>query len=136
MEDAKKVKTEVKRNRILDILSKEYKYENIVLMFLAIFAIVFGALIINGTVPIDRVFLIGSYPKVFAWILVALGSVSLLLVVWPFYKPSLLEFKRISFLKKKEFFVHILEVFIFVLIISVVFLLYDAGIKALIDLLV
>lgn len=136
MEDTKKVKTGEKRSRIIEILSKEYKYENIVLMFLAIFAIVLGVLIIDGTLPIEKVFLIGSYPKVFAWILVALGTISLILVVWPFYKPSILEFKRISFLKKREFFGNVLQVFVFVIILSLVFLLYDAGIKALIDLLV
>jgi uncharacterized membrane protein len=41
--------TKEKRNRVLEILSKEYKYENIILMFLAVFAIVLGVLIINKT---------------------------------------------------------------------------------------
>jgi preprotein translocase SecE subunit len=91
---------------------------------------------LTGNTHIGKVFLIGSYPKVFAWLLVALGTISLLLVVWPFYKPSLLEFKRISFLKKKEFFQNVLQVFIFVVILSAVFLLYDLVIKALIDLMV
>lgn len=136
MVDTKKAVKPEKKSRVLEILSKEYKYENIVLMFLAVFAIVLGALILNGTLTIGKVFLIGSYPKVFAWLLVALGTISLLLVVWPFYKPSLLEFKRISFLKKKEFFQNVLQVFIFVVILSAVFLLYDLVIKALIDLMV
>lgn len=127
--------TKEKRNRILDILSKEYKYENIILMFLAVFAIVLGVLIINKTLTIGRVFLIGSYPMVFAWLLVALGAISLVLVVWPFYKPSISEMKRVSVLKKKEFFENIVQVFAFTVLLSLLFLLFDYGIKALLNIL-
>ena len=66
----------------MSVLSKEYKYENLILAFLAVFAIVLGALIVNGTLVIGKdYFLIGSYPKVFAWVLVGLGVISLLLII-------------------------------------------------------
>ena len=117
------------------VLSKEYKYENLILAFLAVFAIVLGALIVNGTLVIGKdYFLIGSYPKVFAWVLVGLGAISLLLVVLPFYKPSFDEAKHIKGLKKSEFLVNIARVLIFIFILAGFFFLCDLALDPLMDL--
>ena len=119
----------------LSILSKEYKYENLILAFLAVFAIVLGALIISGALVIGKdYFLIGSYPKVFAWILVGLGVISLLLVALPFYKPSFDEAKHITGLKKSEFLVNIARVLIFIFILAGFFFLCDLALDPLMDL--
>ena len=119
----------------LSILSKEYKYENLILAFLAVFAIVLGALIISGALVIgEDYFLIGSYPKVFAWILVGLGVISLLLVALPFYKPSFDEAKHIKGLKKSEFLVNIARVLIFIFILAGFFFLCDLALDPLMDL--
>ena len=119
----------------MSVLSKEYKYENLILAFLAVFAIVLGALIVNGTLVIGKdYFLIGSYPKVFAWVLVGLGVISLLLVALPFYKPSFDEAKHIKGLKKSEFLVNIARVLIFIFILAGFFFLCDLALDPLIDL--
>lgn len=119
----------------MSVLSKEYKYENLILAFLAIFAIVLGALIVNGTLVIgENYFLIGSYPKVFAWVLIGLGAISLLLVALPFYKPSFDEAKHIKGLKKSEFLVNIARVLIFILILAAFFFLCDLALDPLMDL--
>lgn len=119
----------------MSVLSKEYKYENLILAFLAIFAIVLGALIVNGTLVIgENYFLIGSYPKVFAWVLIGLGIISLLLVALPFYKPSFDEAKHIKGLKKSEFLVNIARVLIFILILAAFFFLCDLALDPLMDL--
>ena len=119
----------------MSVLSKEYKYENLILAFLAVFAIVLGALIVNGTLVIGKdYFLIGSYPKVFAWVLIGLGVISLLLVALPFYKPSFDEAKHIKGLKKSEFLVNIARVLIFIFILAGFFFLCDLALDPLMDL--
>ncbi|NLZ85387.1 MAG: preprotein translocase subunit SecE, partial [Acholeplasmataceae bacterium] len=112
-------------------LSKEYKYENLILAILAIFAIVLGALIVAEILQVSPdFFLIGGFPKVFAWILISLGVVSLLLVLWPFYRPSLVELRHVTGSKRSEFISNVVVVLIFVLFLVGVFILYDLGIGA------
>ncbi|MGI6710684.1 MAG: preprotein translocase subunit SecE [Bacilli bacterium] len=137
----KKEKKENKENKILTILTKEYKYEGLILLLLSLIAIVLGILIIvgentgtSGLVIKDDVFLIGDYPKVFAWILIILGAVSLLLAVWPFYKPSISEIKRISWPSKGVLLKNSVTVFVFSLIMSLFFLVVDLGLTQLVAL--
>ena len=76
---AKRAEEGEKPHRILDFLSKEYKGENIVMLILALFAIVLGVLIVNGTLAIneEKYFLIGyAQGKLFAWILIGLAVIS------------------------------------------------------------
>ena len=117
----------VKNNKgVMSFLSKEYKYENLIVVIFALAAIVLGALIITGALVIDKnFFLFGSYPMVIAWILVGLGVVSLLFVLYPFYKPSLDETKHIKGLKRSEFLLNIVRVLTFIIILALVFFLYD-----------
>lgn len=117
----------VKNNKgVMSFLSKEYKYENLIMVFFALFAIVMGALILTGALVIDKnFFLIGSYPKVAAWILVGLGVVTLLLVLYPFYKPSFDEAKHIKGLKRSDFLINIVRVLVFIIVLALVFFLYD-----------
>lgn len=125
MSEQKKVKTS---KGTMSFLSKEYKYENLIIAFFALIAIVLGALIISGALVVDKnFFLIGSYPLVAAWVLVGLGVISLLLVLWPFYKPSFDETKHIKGLKKGEFFINIVRVLLFIIILAVFFFLCDLG---------
>ena len=128
-------KPEKKQNRVIQFLSKEYKYENLILAILAIFAIVLGALIVADTLKVDEeFFLIGGFPKVFAWILVSLGAVSLLLVLSPFYRPSIAELRHVTGLKRSEFISNVIVVLLFVFFLVRVFILYDLGIGALLKL--
>ena len=47
----------VKNNKgVMSFLSKEYKYENLIMVFFALFAIVMGALILTGALVIDKNF--------------------------------------------------------------------------------
>lgn len=132
MSDQKAVKA---KKGTMSFLSKEYKYENLILAFLAVFAIVLGALIISGSLVIDsNFFLIGSYPKVFSWVLVGLGVISLLLVVWPFYKPSIDETKHIKGFKRSEFLVNIVRVLIFIIVLALFFFLCDLALDPLMQL--
>ncbi|MGM9900127.1 MAG: preprotein translocase subunit SecE [Bacilli bacterium] len=125
-----------KKNRVMDVLFTEHKWENLVLAILAIFAIELGVLLLTKnylTIPADA-FLIGKYWKVFSWVLVVLGAVSLILSVSSFYAPSFAEIKNISGLKKKEFFGNVLKVFIFSVVLALFFLLCDFVIETILNL--
>lgn len=126
--------TETKKsNSILAIFTKEYKYEGLVLLFLSLIAIVLGSMVLigestggaNGLSINKDVFLIGDYPKAFAWILIILGAMSLVLAVWPFFRPSIAEIKRVSWPTRGTLFKNTAIVFAFIIIMSLYFLLAD-----------
>jgi len=122
-----------KTNGILSIFTKEYKYEGIILLFLSLVALVLGTMVLiginsegsSGLVINENVFLIGDYPAAFAWILVVLGAVSLLLAIVPFFKPSISEMKRISWSTRATLLKNTAIVFAFILIMAIFFVLSD-----------
>lgn len=115
-----------KQHRALQLLSKEYKYENFILLVLALFAIVLGALLVKKVLLIDESFpIIGEYQVQFAWVLISLGIVSLILVAWPFYRPSIAEIKHVKGYKRAELFINLLRVIVFILIMAAFFVLCD-----------
>lgn len=122
-----------KSNGILSIFTKEYKYEGIILLFLSLVALVLGTMVLiginsegsSGLVINENVFLIGDYPAAFAWILVVLGAVSLLLAIVPFFKPSISEMKRISWSTRATLLKNTAIVFAFILIMAIFFVLSD-----------
>ncbi|MDD3191793.1 MAG: preprotein translocase subunit SecE [Bacilli bacterium] len=120
---------EKKPNRLLMVFTKEYKHESLILLFLALVAIILGVLFLNGVLNADGVFLIGDYPQVFAWVLIVLGALSVLLAVWPYYKPSIEEVRRVSWPTRGIMLQNSLTVFLFSLILSVFFALSDNIIK-------
>lgn len=124
------IKKEEKKNRVLQAIYHEWKYENLILVVLALFALELGVLLLSGDLTISsQAFLIGPYWKVFAWILVGLGAISMLLAVSSFYRPSFAEVKHVTGLKKKEFFVNVLTVFVFIIIVCAVIIAYDSVIE-------
>ena len=125
-----------KKNRAMSVLLREHKWENLILAILAIFAIELGVLLLSKTylsIPEDA-FIIGKYWKQFAWILVVLGAVSLILSVSSFFVPSLAEIKHIKGLKKAEFFGNVVKVIIFSVVLALFCTLCDWAIESIIDL--
>lgn len=133
-ENENKTKDLKKRGQLMSVFTRDYKHEGLVLLILAVIAVVLGVLIITGTftIPSD-VFLLGDYPLVFAWILVGLGVISFVLAVWPFYKPSVEELRRVSWISRGSLLKDSLTVFLFVLILGVFFALSDSAYTALTD---
>lgn len=125
------------KSRILEYLKSEHKWENYVLLFLSLFALVLGCLIINGTLNVSEDFpLIGNFPKVFAWVLIGLAILAILLSLWPFFKPAFPEIKKVTWPRGRDFLADTARVFIFLFILVGLFLLYDAFISRLIALLI
>lgn len=123
-----------KKNRVIQAIHHEWKYENLILVVLALFAIELGVLLLTGDLTIAATaFLIGPYWKVFAWVLVALGALSMLLAVSSFYRPSLAELKHVSGLKKRTFLGNVLIVVVFCVILAFLFIAYEAVIELVMD---
>jgi len=126
-------KKEKNSNGILSIFTKEYKYEGIILLALSLIALVLGTMVLigetsqgsSGLVINKDIFLIGDYPKAFAWILIILGAVSLVLAAWPFYKPSISEIKRVSWPNRGTLLKNTATVFAFILVLSIFFIFSD-----------
>lgn len=119
-------KQKPKKSFIKNVFTKDYKYENLILLILAIIAMVLGFMVIDGDLTInEKVYFIGEYPMVFAWILFILGAVSLLLSIWPFFKPSIGELKKVSWPSASTVFKNTAIVFAYVLIVAVFFVLAD-----------
>ena len=133
---AKAIETEQKPHRILEFLSKEYRGENAVMLVLALFAIVLGVLILNSTLSISKdYFLIGyNNGKLFAWILIGLAAISLVLVFIPFYRPSLSEIKNLSGLSKSQFLLNVARTFIFIVVLIAFMLVCDLALEPLMEL--
>ena len=77
--------------------------------------------------------LIGDYPKVFAWVLVGIAGLGVLYALYPFFKPSFPEFKKITWIKGWKFAGNIIRTFLFIIIFALLFLLYDAFFKQLLE---
>ncbi len=132
-----KPKTEKKGPSALSkVFKKEYSFEGFLLLLISLVAIVIGVLLLtpkgSPTLKIsESVFLIGTYPSVFAGILIGLGAISLVIAIWPYYKPSISEIRRITWATKKDLLKDSAATFSFSLIMILFFFLVDLGIVAL-----
>ena len=134
MSKEKQIQQTEKPNRIAQFLNTEYKWENFLLVGLSLFAIVFGVLILQDTFSIpENAFLVGDYADLFAWVLIVLGVISLLLWAVPFFRPSISEIKHIKGLKRKEFLGNIVKVIVFTIALALVFFLFDLAIEVIIS---
>ncbi len=130
-----KEKTEEKPSRLVEYLRNEHVWENYALLILAIFTLLLGVLINNSTLIIEHdVPVLGGYSDILAWVLIILSSISIVLALYPFFKPAFPEFKKIQWLNKKMFLGNSIRVFIFLTTLSLLFLLYDAFISKIIAL--
>lgn len=125
---------EKEKKSLMSLLGKEYKYEGLLLLVLGIITTVLGVLIhlgvttkgSEGLVINENFYFIGEYPKLFAWVLIILGAAAIILAIYPYYKPSIKEMKRITWPSKKEMLSNTLIVIAFIVIVAFLFLGYDA----------
>jgi len=132
----KKIKKEIEKKqekeerlgiyRIGDYLKEEHKWENWLFISVSVIVLLLGCLILNGALVVkDNMPVVGDHSKVFAWVLIVISSIGLVYAIWPFFKPALPEFKKITWLTIPKFIANSLRVFIFMLIFIALFLMYD-----------
>jgi len=121
-----------KRNKLLEVLSQDYRAENIFLALIAIIAMAFSVMILSGSLNVkDNYPLLGSYPKVFAIILLVISTLGLLVVLWPFYEPSFGELKKLTWATPKELYEDLFRVIVFMIFLVFVLLFFDIICRAL-----
>lgn len=124
---AVKEKTQEKESRILQYLKETHKWENYVFLAASVVVLIIGCLILGGTLVVkENTWLIGSRPKVFAWVLVGIATVFTIYGLAPFYKPAVPELKKVAWLPFRKFVGNACRVLLFLLIFTSLFLLYDA----------
>ncbi len=115
-----------KKSKLLEILGKDYKWESYVFFFISLVVLMLGVLILTNTITISEdAFLIGPISNIFAWIMVAFGALALIYAVYPFFKPAVPEIKKVTWLKGRKYFGNVVRVFIFIIVLALLFLLYD-----------
>ena len=128
-----------KKNRVVEYLLSEHKLENYLLLFLGLFAIELGVILLQGkllTIP-EEAWLIGGKTNtiVFSWVLIGLGAISIVLVASSFYRPSFTEIRHITGLKWKEFLWNVVKVVLFYVVLALFFIGCDWVIEKIIQLL-
>jgi preprotein translocase subunit SecE len=113
--------------RIAEYLKTEHKWENYLFVFMSLVVMVLGGMILAGSLVVKDSFpLIGSHPKVFAWILMGVAFLALLYALYPFFKPAFPEFRKITWLTFPKFVGDAIRVFLFIAIFVLLFILYDS----------
>jgi len=134
---AKKVE-EVKHNKVIEILRKEYPIEKLLLGVLGTIVLILGVYLVEGTVLEIRytdlwIFNTSTKILVFSIFVIVIGALAFILAVYPFYVPSLAEMKKVSWPTKSIIINHSARVFGFILIIAFFFVLIDFGLRPLFE---
>ena len=135
-----KQKETEKQSKLVEILTTEYRWENLLLLILAVLSTALSLIIIinQGPIAIDPSFpILGERTNqlIFAWILFGISMLGIALVAAPFVAPAIPELKRITWAKKSEFVDHSVRVLLFIIFFVFVILAFDVIVLALLRLL-
>ncbi len=123
-----------RKSRILEVLSKDYKWETYLYMFVSIVLIVLGSLILNGVISFrDSIPIVGTYPKAFAIVLVVVGVLSLIYSLFPFFKMAFPELKKVKWPGWMKFLGDTARTFIFLILFTLIYLMFDIIISELLS---
>ena len=134
---AKKV-VEVKKNKIIEILQKEYPVEKLLLGVLGAIVLILGIYLIEGQVLEIRytdLWIFNSDTKIliFSIFVILIGASAFVMAVYPFFVPSYAEMKKVSWPTKNVIMNHSLRVFGFIFLIAFFFVLIDFGLNPLFE---
>ncbi len=118
------------KSKLIEVLTKEYRWENLLLGILAVISAALAVSILVGVswiVPPGADFPIigGSNFYVFSWVLLVISIFGIILVVYPFFLPAIPELKKISWAGWKKFLDNSTRVVIFLIILTGFLLLFD-----------
>ncbi|MFP4177680.1 MAG: preprotein translocase subunit SecE [Acholeplasmataceae bacterium] len=125
-----KKRPEEEKSKLLEVLTTEYKWENLLLGILATLSGALSLMIISGNtlLQINEDFpVLGQEPNglIFAWVLFAISVFGIILVVYPFFLPAIPELKKISWPTRSKFIDAAVRVLIFLFILTGVILVYN-----------
>ena len=127
----KEKNNEVKSSKLMEILNTEYKWETYLLGVLSVVAVALGLLIFSDVLTVNAdTQIIGNYPNLFAWIIVIVGAIGLVLFAIPMFRPAVPELKKLSWPTWRVFVAKTTRVYIFLIVMSLMFLLFESFITA------
>ena len=129
-----KQKPEEQKSKLLEVLTTEYKWENLLLGILATISGALALMIISGStvLRINENFPVlgqGNNGLIFAWVLFAISVFGLILVIYPFFLPALPELKKITWPSWPKFLDNAVRTAIFLFFLTGVILLFNIFIK-------
>jgi len=118
------------KSKLLEVLTTEYKWENLLLGILATLSGALALMIISGNslLTINSDFPIlgqGNNGIIFAWVLFAISLFGLALVIYPFFLPAIPELKKITWPSFPKFVDHAVRTIIFLIILAGVILVFN-----------
>lgn len=118
------------KSKLLEVLTTEYKWENLLLGILATFSGALALMIISGNslLTINSDFPVlgqGNNGIIFAWVLFAISLFGLALVIYPFFIPAIPELKKITWPTFPKFVDHAVRTIIFLIILAGVILVFN-----------
>jgi preprotein translocase subunit SecE len=127
---AVKQKNIEEKSKLLEVLSKEYKWENLLLGVLATLSAGLALMIISGNslLQINPNFpILGQEPNgtIFSYVLLVISLFGMILVVYPFFIPAIPEIKKIIWPTRSKFIDHSVRTLIFLFILTGVVLLFN-----------
>lgn len=133
-----KQKEAEQKSKLLEVLTTEYRWENLLLGVLAVISASLALMIITGNsllVINENAPIIGTPPNglIFAWVLFSISVFGLILVIYPFFLPAIPELKKITWPTRPKFIDHSVRVVIFLILLTGVIYLYDLVLRLLIE---
>lgn len=127
---AVKQKNIEEKSKLLEVLSKEYKWENLLLGILATLSAGLALMIISGNslLQINPNFpILGQEPNgtIFSYVLLIISLFGMVLVIYPFFIPAIPEIKKIIWPTRSKFIDHSGRTLIFLFILTGVVLLFN-----------
>lgn len=118
-----------KQSKLKEILTTEYKWENLLLGILATLSAALALMIIiGGPIEINPSFpILGkrSNALIFSWVLFGISLLGIGLVIYPFFLPAIPELRKITWGTKLQFLDHSVRVIIFVAFFTLVVFFFD-----------
>ncbi len=137
-------KQEQKGNRVLEILTTEYPIDRVLVVIMGLLVTVVGFYLVSGDPFLSITNTDAWYTKwifgtdtgiiIFSWFILLMGVGALVLGLYPYFKPSVKEMKRVTWPNGTVIKNHSLRVFGFILFLMLVFILYETGLNPLFDL--
>ncbi|MDR2822636.1 MAG: hypothetical protein LBV58_03705 [Acholeplasmatales bacterium] len=129
-----KKKEETQKSKLIELLTTDYRFENLLLGIASIAAAVLSLMIITklGPLTIAPNFpVLGEEPYglIFAWILFAISIFGLFLVLFPFVSAAIPEIRKIQWANFKKFREAFVRTVIVVVVLTGVIILFDLIIK-------
>ncbi len=125
-----KQQVEEQKSKLVEVLTTEYKWENLLLGILATISAALSLMIISGNrlLQINRNLPIlgqGNNGLIFAWVLFSISIFGMILVVYPFFLPAIPELKKITWPSLSQFIDNAVRVLLFVFFLAGIIVVYN-----------